>query len=111
VRALAGPLRIVVAIAAPETGGGAVLDYERELRNVLAAVRAARQDAADVRVVPFATPEAIGAELDRGLSACRRTLGGESFASALLEAAGDSELAETITALVDRVDAAGDGPG
>jgi len=64
-RLLPGPLRIVVAIAAPE-GGGAVLDYERELRNVLAAVRAARQDAADVRVVPFATPEAIHAELDRG---------------------------------------------
>jgi hypothetical protein len=65
-RAMTGPLRIVVAIAAPDSGGGAVLDYERELRNVLAAVRAARQDAADVRVVPFATTEAIRAELDRG---------------------------------------------
>ena len=63
-RVLPGPLRIVVAIAAPEFGG-AVLDYERELRNVLAAVRAARQDAASVGVVPFATPEAIRAELDR----------------------------------------------
>jgi hypothetical protein len=56
---LAGPLRIAVAIAAPRSGGGVVLDYERELRNVPAAVRAARQDAADVRVIPFATPEAI----------------------------------------------------
>ena len=65
-RLLPGPLRIVVAIAAPDTGGGAVLDYERELRNVLAAVRAARQDAADVRVVPFATVAAIREELDRG---------------------------------------------
>ena len=65
-RVLPGPLRIVVTIAAPDTGGGAVLDYERELRNVLAAVRAARQDAADVRVVPFATPAAIREELDRG---------------------------------------------
>ena len=65
-RVLPGPLRIVVAIAAPDTGGGAVLDYERELRNVLAAVRAARQDAADVRVVPFATLAAIREELDRG---------------------------------------------
>ena len=63
---LPGPLRIVVAIAAPDTGGGPVLDYERELRNVLAAVRAARQDAADVRVVPFATLAAIRDELDRG---------------------------------------------
>ena len=65
-RVLPGPLRIVVAIAAPDSGGGPVLDYERELRNVLAAVRAARQDAADVRVVPFATVAAIRAELDRG---------------------------------------------
>ncbi len=65
-RRLPGPLRIVVAIAAPDTGGGPVLDYERELRNVLAAVRAARQGAADVRVVPFATVGAIRAELDRG---------------------------------------------
>ena len=64
-RALPGPLRIVVAIASPD-GGGALLDYERELRNVLAAVRAARQDAADVRVVPFATPAAIREELERG---------------------------------------------
>ena len=65
-RVLPGPLRIVVAIAAPDSGGGPVLDYERELRNVLAAVRAARQDAADVRVVPFATLAAIREELDRG---------------------------------------------
>ena len=56
----------MVAIAAPDLGGGAVLDYEEELRNVLAAVRAARQDAADVRVVPFATPAAIRDELGRG---------------------------------------------
>jgi len=66
VRAVPGPLRIVVAIAAPTHGGGPVLDYERELRNVLAAVRSARQDAADVRVVPFATVAAIRDELDRG---------------------------------------------
>ena len=65
-RLLPGPLRIVVAIAAPDSGGGAVLDYEDELRNVLAAVRAARQDAADVRVVPFAAPAAIRDELGRG---------------------------------------------
>ena len=63
---LPGPLRIVIAIAAPDTGGGPLLDYERELHNVLAAVRAARRDAADVRVVPFATPAAIRAALDKG---------------------------------------------
>ena len=66
VRRLPGPLRIVVAIAAPDTGGGTVLDYEQELRNVLGAVRDARAGAADVRVVPFATLSAIRAELDRG---------------------------------------------
>lgn len=60
-----GPLRIVVAIATPTTAG-AVLDYEREPRNVLAAVRAARQDAADVRVVPFAATALIRAEFNSG---------------------------------------------
>jgi tetratricopeptide (TPR) repeat protein len=64
VRAIPGPLRIVVAIAAPLRGGGPMLDYERELRNVLSAVRAARQGDADVRVVPFATTTAIRAALD-----------------------------------------------
>jgi tetratricopeptide (TPR) repeat protein len=64
VRQIPGPLRIVVAIAAPEAGGGAVLDHERELRNVLAAVRGARQGDADVRVVPFATTAAIRSALD-----------------------------------------------
>ncbi|MCA1676483.1 MAG: hypothetical protein LC799_31360, partial [Actinobacteria bacterium] len=50
VRVVPGPLRIVVAIAAPDTGGGAALDYERELRNVLAAVRGARAGDAQVHV-------------------------------------------------------------
>ncbi|HZN18199.1 MAG TPA: tetratricopeptide repeat protein [Micromonosporaceae bacterium] len=61
-----GPLRIVVAISAPVRGGGAVLDYERELRKVLAAVRGARQGQAQVQVVPFATTAAIRAALDGG---------------------------------------------
>ena len=65
VRMLPGPLRIVVAIAAPDDSGGGLVDYERHLRSVTAAVRAARQDNADVRVVPFATTAAIRAELDR----------------------------------------------
>lgn len=63
VRAIPGPLRVVVAIAAPENGG-ALLDYERELRNVVAAVRSARQNEADVRVVPFATTAAIRTALE-----------------------------------------------
>ncbi len=63
VRPVPGPLRVVVAISAPDTGGGAVLDYERELRNVLAAVRGARAGDAHVRVVPFASTAAIRATL------------------------------------------------
>lgn len=59
-----GPLRIVVAIASPELGGGPLLDYEHELSAVLDAVRAARQDAAEVSVVRFATTAAIRAALD-----------------------------------------------
>ena len=62
--ASAGPLRVVMAIAAPISGGGQVLDYERELRNVVAAVRGARQRAAQVRVVHFATTTEIRAALD-----------------------------------------------
>jgi tetratricopeptide (TPR) repeat protein len=58
-----GPLRIVVAVAAPSEGGHAVLDYERELRVVLSAVRMARHDAADVRVIEFATTNRIRAAL------------------------------------------------
>jgi tetratricopeptide (TPR) repeat protein len=65
VKNVPGPLRILVAIAAPDIGGGPILDYERELRNVLAAVRAARAGNADVRVVPFATTAAIRAALDQ----------------------------------------------
>ncbi|WP_037499935.1 CHAT domain-containing protein, partial [Solirubrobacter soli] len=60
-----GPLRILIAISSPERGGGAVLDYERELRNVLKAVRAARQGNAHVRVLPFATTTEIHAALSR----------------------------------------------
>jgi tetratricopeptide (TPR) repeat protein len=57
-----GPLQIVVAIAAPDSGGP-LLDYENELRNVHAAVRGARLGQAQVRVVPFATTTALRAEL------------------------------------------------
>jgi len=58
-------LRILIAISAPLSGGGQVLDYERELRNVHAAVRGARQRRAQVRVVHFATTTEINAELRR----------------------------------------------
>jgi tetratricopeptide (TPR) repeat protein len=55
----AGPLRILVGISSPLSGGGGVLDYERELRNVLAAVRGARASRAQVRIVHFATTAGI----------------------------------------------------
>jgi tetratricopeptide (TPR) repeat protein len=61
------PLRILVAISSPDRDGGPPLDYENELRNVLAAVRAARQSEARVRIVRFATTAAIkqALEVDR----------------------------------------------
>jgi CHAT domain/Trypsin-like peptidase domain len=66
-RDVPGPLRIVVAIAAPTAGShGAVLGYETELRAVLAAVKGARSGNAQVRIVPFATPTAIREALAGG---------------------------------------------
>ena len=61
------PLRILVAISSPDRDGGPPLDYESELRNVLAAVHAARQGEAAVRIVRFATTAAIkqALEVDR----------------------------------------------
>ena len=95
-RRLAGPLRIVVAIASPDSGGGPLLDYEQELRNVLAAVRAARADAADVRVVPFATTAAIRAELDRGPAHVLHITGHGS--PGLLQLEDENGAAVTVTA-------------
>jgi hypothetical protein len=64
-RQVPGPLRIVVAIAAPDDSRGSVVDYERHLRSVIAEVRSARQNNADVRIVPFAALPAIREELQR----------------------------------------------
>ena len=61
--AVPGPLRVLIAISAPVSGGGGILDYERELRNMLAAVRAARQGQARVRIVHFANTSEIRAAL------------------------------------------------
>ncbi|MEU4424117.1 tetratricopeptide repeat protein [Actinoplanes sp. NPDC024001] len=61
-----GPLRIVVAIASPETGGGPLLDYEHELSTVINAMTAAKRNAAQVTIVPFATTSAIRAALAEG---------------------------------------------
>lgn len=59
----AGPLRILVAISSPVSGGSGVLDYEQELRSVLKSVRGARAGHAEVKVVHFATTAAIHAAL------------------------------------------------
>jgi hypothetical protein len=45
----------------------------------------------------------------RRLAGCRRELGAEPFVGLLAQAAGDTELAETITSLLDQVDATDDG--
>ena len=99
---LPGPVRIVVAIAAPDTGGGPVLDYERELRNVLAAVRDARQGTADVRVVPFATLAGIRNELDRGPAHILHISGHGSPGKLHLENDDGSARAVTAEEFVDR---------
>ena len=64
-RLIPGPVRVVIAIAAPQDSSGGLVNYERHLRNVVAEVRTARQDNADVRVVPFAVLGAIRRELER----------------------------------------------
>jgi tetratricopeptide (TPR) repeat protein len=61
---LPGPLRILVAIAAPNAHGTAVLNYEHELLNLEAAISAARGTAARLSTVNFATTDALRAVLD-----------------------------------------------
>ncbi|MEU7614384.1 tetratricopeptide repeat protein [Micromonospora sp. NPDC049204] len=60
----AGPLRIVVAIASPEDDESGRVDYEAELREILAAVRPARRLGAAVRILPFATVRSIRAAIE-----------------------------------------------
>jgi len=91
-----GPLRILVAIASPDHGGGPMLDYERELRNVLAAVRTARQVDADVRVVAFATTAAIRSALEAAPAHVLHLSGHGSPGSLVLE--HDDGAARTIEA-------------
>ncbi|MGH8903846.1 MAG: CHAT domain-containing protein [Egibacteraceae bacterium] len=60
------PLKILVAVAAPEQGGGAVLDLERELHTILAAVEEeAGLDRAEVRVLETASLTELGRALER----------------------------------------------
>ena len=64
-RRVEGPLRIVVAIAAP-LDGEPQFDYESELRNIVASVREARAGGAEVRIVTFATTAEINKALGAG---------------------------------------------
>jgi tetratricopeptide (TPR) repeat protein len=64
----AGPLKILVAVGAPEEGQahGAVLDSERELGIILDSVSfAQRHENAEVRILEVGHPDAIGDALDR----------------------------------------------
>ena len=63
--AIPGPLRILVAIGSPESGGGELLDYETELGSILDAVEPARdQGKAHVRILHRGTVRAIREALD-----------------------------------------------
>lgn len=62
---LPGPLRVLVAIAAPSDYEGAVLDYESELLNLDAAVSAARGTGAELTTVNFATTSALRKVLEQ----------------------------------------------
>jgi tetratricopeptide (TPR) repeat protein len=62
--ALPGPLRVLVAIAAPNDYETAVLDYESELLNLDAAISAARGTTAQLTTVNFATTDALRTVLE-----------------------------------------------
>jgi hypothetical protein len=66
--ALAGPLKILVAVAAPThgLGVGAVLDSEQELHAILSAIEEeARLGRAEVRVLEIASLDRLGRALER----------------------------------------------
>ena len=66
--ALAGPLKVLVAVGAPDEGttNAVVLDQERELQNLLDAVEETnRQDNAQVRFLEVGSPQAIGEAVAR----------------------------------------------
>ena len=61
--ALAGPLKILAAVAVPDEGlaSGAVLDQERELQSILDAVEPSRlNENCEVRILEVGHPEVIG---------------------------------------------------
>ena len=65
---LAGPIKILIAVGAPDEGhtGSAVLDYERELQNILDAVEVARRHKnVEVRILEVGHPKVIAAAIER----------------------------------------------
>ena len=65
VHKVGGPLRLLVVIASPDTGGGELLDYEAELARIVAAVEPARRRGrAYVRMLAEGSLEAIADALD-----------------------------------------------
>ena len=65
--ALAGPLKILVAVAAPDEGpsSSAPLDHERETQNILDAVEPGRfNDNCEVRILEVGHPELIGKAIE-----------------------------------------------
>ncbi|MFF1682457.1 TIR domain-containing protein [Streptomyces sp. NPDC058256] len=61
-----GPLRILAVVASPESGGGELLDYERELSRILEAVDPARSGhGAYVRVLNWGSLAEIHAALEQ----------------------------------------------
>ncbi len=65
--AISGPLRVLVAIGSPESGGGELLDYETELGSILDAVEPAREKGkAHVRILHRGTVRAIRDALNTG---------------------------------------------
>uniref|UniRef100_A0AAU3I7H4 Tetratricopeptide repeat protein n=1 Tax=Streptomyces sp. NBC_01393 TaxID=2903851 RepID=A0AAU3I7H4_9ACTN len=61
-----GPLRILAVVASPESGGGELLDYERELSGILDAVDPARSgQGAYVRVLSWGSLAEIRAALEQ----------------------------------------------
>ncbi|HEX6367829.1 MAG TPA: TIR domain-containing protein [Longimicrobium sp.] len=66
VEPLAGPLKVLVAVGAPDEGNtsAAVLDQEHELQNILDAVIVAqRHENVEVRILEVGNPEVIGAAI------------------------------------------------
>uniref|UniRef100_A0AAU3HVT6 Tetratricopeptide repeat protein n=1 Tax=Streptomyces sp. NBC_01393 TaxID=2903851 RepID=A0AAU3HVT6_9ACTN len=64
--AVPGPLRILAVVASPESGGGELLDYERELGRILDAVDPARSgQGAYVRVLNWGSLAEIRAALEQ----------------------------------------------